>query len=42
MIDCIIGFISVGKFNRIPPIPLQIDCFDYFVGFVAVEKFNRK
>jgi hypothetical protein len=42
MVDCIVGFVSVGKFNRIPPIPPQIDYFDYFVGFVSVGKFNRK
>jgi hypothetical protein len=39
MVDCIVGFVSVGKFKRIPHIPPQID---YFVGFVSVGKFNRK
>ncbi len=35
-----IGFVSVGKFSRIPPIPPQIGYFDYLTGFVSVGSLN--
>ncbi len=35
-----IGFVSVGIFSRIPPIPPQIGYFHDLMGFVSVGRFN--